>query len=106
MPKGARRDFLMAASGLAAAGLFGPQSARGEPKPEVTRIRLTHFPVICTVPKYLAEALLRLEGFSEIQYVDLTVLPLALNCNSPAVFSRSGSLGAAMVRGGNQNGSE
>ena len=54
------------------AGLLGlyPRSATAEPPPEVKKIRLVHAPAICLSPQYLAEELLRLEGFSEIQYVD------------------------------------
>jgi NitT/TauT family transport system substrate-binding protein len=54
------------------AGLLGlyPRAATAEPPPEVKKIRLVHAPAICLSPQYLAEELLRLEGFSEIQYVD------------------------------------
>jgi len=41
-----------------------------EPPPETTKIRLVNYPVICLAPESLAEELLRLEGFSEIDYVD------------------------------------
>ena len=42
--------------------------ASAEPPPETTRIRLTQDPAICLAPQYLAEELLRLEGFSEVEY--------------------------------------
>jgi NitT/TauT family transport system substrate-binding protein len=42
-----------------------------EPPPEIQRIRLVETPAICLAPEYLAEELLRLEGFSEIEYVAL-----------------------------------
>jgi len=63
-----RRDFLRAA---AAAGLAGiaPKSANAEPAPETTRIRLGKVPSICIAPQFVAEDLLRAEGFSDIQYV-------------------------------------
>jgi len=35
------------------------------------KIRLVHSPAICFAPQYLAEELLRLEGFTEVQYVDI-----------------------------------
>jgi NitT/TauT family transport system substrate-binding protein len=65
-----KRAFLCRAAALTAAGLLrsGP-SAAAEPALEITRIRLAHSPSICTAPQYLAEQLLRLEGFREIQYV-------------------------------------
>jgi NitT/TauT family transport system substrate-binding protein len=63
-----RRDFLRAA---AAAGLGGiaSQSAGAEPPPETTRIRLGKVPSICIAPQFVAEDLLRAEGFADIQYV-------------------------------------
>jgi NitT/TauT family transport system substrate-binding protein len=65
-----RRSFLIRSSAMAAASLIGlPRIASAEPPPEVTRIRLVDFPAVCLAPQYLAEDLLRLEGFSEVEYV-------------------------------------
>jgi len=65
-----RRSFLARSSALAAASLLGvPRIASAEPPPEKTKIRLLHFPAICLAPQYLAEAFLRMEGFTEIEYV-------------------------------------
>jgi len=65
-----KRAFLCRAAALVASGLLGSgPSAAAERALEITRIRLAHAPSICTAPQYLAEELLRLEGFSEIQYV-------------------------------------
>jgi len=66
-----RRKFLASTSALgAAASLFGIQPvASSEPPPETKKIRVLHSPGICLVPQYLAEALLKLEGFSEVEYV-------------------------------------
>ena len=44
-------------------------SARAEPPLETTKIRLVKIPAICLAPEYVAEDLLRLEGFSEVEYV-------------------------------------
>jgi NitT/TauT family transport system substrate-binding protein len=67
-----RRYFLSSASALTAASMLGmPSIASAEPPPETTRIRLTHSPAICLAPQYLAEDLLRIEGFTEIEYVQL-----------------------------------
>jgi NitT/TauT family transport system substrate-binding protein len=64
-----RRRFLASAPALGAASLFAvPRLAAAEPPPETTRIRLTQDPAICLAPQYLAEELLRLEGFSQIEY--------------------------------------
>src|SRR5437870_4850827 len=66
-----RRRFLANASALGVASLLGvPRPAVAEPPPEVRKIRLVHTPAICLSPQYRAEELLRLEGFSEIEYVD------------------------------------
>jgi NitT/TauT family transport system substrate-binding protein len=66
-----RRMFLAKTSAWGAASLLGLRTAvAAEPPPEVKKIRLVHAPAICLSPQYLAEELLRLEGFSEIQYVD------------------------------------
>ena len=70
-----RRAFLAGTSAVGAASLLGlPRLAQAEPPPEVKKIRLVHGPAICLSPQYLAEELLRLEGFSEIEYVDLPIV--------------------------------
>src|SRR5262249_53494942 len=40
--------------------------------PETTRIRLVHDPSICVTPQYLAEELLRADGFDVVEYVEAT----------------------------------
>jgi NitT/TauT family transport system substrate-binding protein len=64
-----RRDLLRGVTG--AVGLLGwpPGHASGEPPPETTRLRLKKDPALCEAPVQVAEALLRAEGFSEVQYV-------------------------------------
>src|SRR6185295_3204572 len=60
-----RRRFLQQTSALGLASLMDlPGTAAAEPALETTKIRL--------VPQYLAEELLRLEGFTEVQYVDIS----------------------------------
>jgi NitT/TauT family transport system substrate-binding protein len=46
-----------------------PESIAVEPPPETTRIRLHKIPGICIAPQYVAEALLKAEGFTDVQYV-------------------------------------
>ncbi len=61
---------LCAASGAGVLGLRA-HSAAAEPPPETRRIRLffdPEIPILCYAPQYLAEAFLRLEGFTEVQY--------------------------------------
>ena len=63
-----RRDFLVSASSAAIAlGARAPLAEEGPP--EVTTIRLRHDPSICAAPQYVAEQLLRAEGFTDIRYV-------------------------------------
>jgi NitT/TauT family transport system substrate-binding protein len=52
------------------AGLLGLYTGRvtAEP-PEITTIRLVQIPGICIAPMYVAEALLRSEGFTDVQYI-------------------------------------
>ena len=67
-----RRQFLERTSALGAASLLGlSRPATAEPPPETRKIRLVHAPAICLAPQYLAEELLRLEGFSEVTYVEM-----------------------------------
>jgi NitT/TauT family transport system substrate-binding protein len=66
-----RRRFLATLSSAGAAGLVAaPKVLAAEPPPETTTIRLTKIPGICIAPQYVAEELLKSEGFSDIQYVD------------------------------------
>src|SRR5262247_4606130 len=68
-----RRTFVARASALAAASLLDvPLSAAAEPPPETKRIRLVHAQAICFAPQYVAEELLRMEGFSEVTYAEMT----------------------------------
>jgi NitT/TauT family transport system substrate-binding protein len=68
-----RRQFISYASALSTASFFGiPLTTTAEPPPETKKIRFVHVPAICLAPQYLAEELLRLEGFSEIEYVEIT----------------------------------
>ena len=62
--------ILANASALGTASLLSlPRTAVAEAPPEVSRLRLVHVPTICLAPEYLAEELLRLEGFSDVEYV-------------------------------------
>ena len=69
-----RRRFLGGLTFAGTAGLLGlrPRLVTAAPPPETTRIRLVHDPSICVTPQYLAEELLRADGFSEVQYVEAT----------------------------------
>ena len=65
-----RRQFLAHMSAFGVAAFLGsPRTAAADPPPETPRVRLLHSPAICTVPQDLAEEMLYLEGFSEVEYV-------------------------------------
>jgi NitT/TauT family transport system substrate-binding protein len=67
-----RRRFLATLSSAGAAGLIGSSdSLAQEAPPETTTIRLTKIPGICIAPQYVAEELLKSEGFTDVQYVDV-----------------------------------
>jgi NitT/TauT family transport system substrate-binding protein len=69
-----RRDFLAGVSMAAAAGagLLGARaSLADDPPPEVTAVRLVKLRGICLAPQYVAEELLRAEGFTDISYVEM-----------------------------------
>ena len=69
-----RRKFVKGVAALAGSGgLLGydMKPASAEPPPEITKIRLVVNGAICLAPQYMAEELLRLEGFSEIEYVPM-----------------------------------
>ena len=66
-----RRRFLTT---LATAGTTGllriPRVLAGEGRLETTTVRLAKkIPVLCNAPQYIADELLRAEGFTDIQYV-------------------------------------
>lgn len=68
-----RRKFLSRASALAATGCLGAYHvpANAAERLETTTIRLVHAPSICVAPQYLAEQFLRMDGFTDIQYLPL-----------------------------------
>src|SRR5688572_17363530 len=63
-----RRDFLASMSAAGAAGVLGARkSLADEGPPETTTIRLSQYFGICGAPVFLADELLRAEGFTEIR---------------------------------------
>jgi NitT/TauT family transport system substrate-binding protein len=66
-----RRTFLGALSLGATAQYLGlvAGQAYAEPPPETTKLRLVQIPSICQAPQYVAEELLRSEGFADIHYL-------------------------------------
>jgi NitT/TauT family transport system substrate-binding protein len=68
-----RREFLGGLALTGAVGLFGlhPRLGAAEPPPETTRLRLVRENSICLAPQYVAEELLKAEGFTSVEYVAL-----------------------------------
>jgi len=66
-----RREFLGTAALAGTSALLGLRAgpAAAEPPPETTTLRLVQAPGICMAPQFVAEELLRGEGFVDIQYV-------------------------------------
>ena len=115
-----RRRFLRGLT-AAAAMAWRPAPARAEPPPETTKLRLVQRPVICWAPIYVAEALFRSEGFSDVAYLkkqaggdnykaiasgeaDLTlgfVAPLLvrMDAGDPIVFLAGGHVGCLQLFG-------
>jgi NitT/TauT family transport system substrate-binding protein len=69
-----RRDFLASTSSAVAAGLVGTRTSfADEGPPERTTIRIVNaVGFVCLAPQWVARELLRLEGFTDIRYVDVT----------------------------------
>jgi NitT/TauT family transport system substrate-binding protein len=68
-----RRDFLTTLSAAGAASvLSAAESLADEAPPETTTIRLARIPAICVAPGYIADTLLRAEGFTDVQYVPIS----------------------------------
>ena len=66
-----RRGFLGAIAATGAAGLIrAPRAEAAEEALETTAVRILKTPAICIAPLYVAEELLRAEGFTDIRYVE------------------------------------
>ena len=67
-----RRRFMGGLTAAAAAGLLGmrPESAAAAPVPEIKTVQFLTYPAACIAPQWVAEDLLRADGFTEVKYVD------------------------------------
>jgi NitT/TauT family transport system substrate-binding protein len=63
-----RRELLHGMAGLGAS-ILGSRAmpAAAEPPPETTRIRVHQNASLCQAPQYVAEELLKSEGFADVQ---------------------------------------
>src|SRR6516165_682335 len=66
-----RRCFLTTVAVAAAGLLRAPPAPAAEEVLETTSVRFSKTPSICIAPQYVADELLRAEGFTDIRYVDL-----------------------------------
>ena len=89
-----RRRFLGGLTLVGTAGLLGlrPAPVVAEPPPETTKIKLFKNESICVAPQYIAEELLKAEGFAEVTYVPVTITDIA-----PALASGAIDIGLWMV---------
>ena len=77
-----RRRFLTTLSLAGAAGLVHPPRGLAEEGAlETTTVRLPKVSSICVAPQYVADELLRAEGFTDIRYV-------ATGTNAPEAIAR------------------
>jgi NitT/TauT family transport system substrate-binding protein len=75
-----RRKFLAELTLAGTTGLLGlrPRPLAAEPPPETTKLRLLkETGRVCWAPQYMAEDLLRAEGFADVTYVDFPGGPVA-----------------------------
>jgi NitT/TauT family transport system substrate-binding protein len=66
-----RRELLCAAGATGLAGV-APAPAAEQPAPETTRLRVGDDTALCVAPQFVAEALFRAEGFSQLEFVQRT----------------------------------
>ena len=95
-----RREFLdrmATASAVGALSLY-PEIAAAEPPPETTSITIVHdpsVPVLCYGPQYVATEMLKLEGFTEINYAPFAENDLAMD--SPVLAAGRADISTAWV---------
>jgi NitT/TauT family transport system substrate-binding protein len=88
-----RRSFLASLSLAGAASLLGHgESLAQDAPPETTTVRIPTGTLICNAPTYIADELLRAEGFTDIQHV-----PVTPDSATPPETMEHGDLDFAMV---------
>ena len=70
-----RREFLKGSTAGVAAAVVGvaTRSAGAEPPPETPKLRLIKSNSMCWAPQYVADDLLKAEGFTEVTYLEMPV---------------------------------
>lgn len=59
----------IAASAASCLSVWPSRSAYAEAPPEITQLRISKVPSACLAPQYVADGLLRAEGFTEVEYI-------------------------------------
>ena len=101
-----RRRFISTLASTGLAGLTPSLRALAaedaiEPPPETTTVRLPRQPVICFAPQYVCAELLRAEGFTDIDYVDIPLLAESEELGRfLAMLSMAGAAGVLSARPG------
>ena len=95
-----RRRFLGHLGAAGAAGIMGlkPGIAAAEPPPETTSINIVHdpsIPVLCYGPQYVATEMLKMEGFTDINYAPFDEDDVAMD--SPVLASGRADITATWV---------
>jgi len=94
-----RREFLRGVAGVAALVGAGHGRADAEPPPETTKLRLLKSPTICWAPQYLAEELLKAEGFTDVTYTDFRLgAPVSLPLSREETDLSMNFVGPNLVR--------
>jgi len=98
-----RRSFIAKASALGAASFLGlPRPAVAERPPETTTIRIGNARgFVCVAPQWVAQELLRLEGITDVRYVELTEADIrradAVNTSAGAEMSARGGADFTLI---------
>jgi NitT/TauT family transport system substrate-binding protein len=75
-----RRDLLAALSAIGTAAAISAANSSAQDGPETTTVRIAKIVGICVAPQYVAEELLRAEGFTDVRYVATEAgIPAALS---------------------------
>jgi len=96
-----RRAFLRGVSGVGTAALLGlrPDRAGAEPPPETTRLRLLRTSSVCWAPQYVAEELLKAEGFTDVSYVEIPAgTPVSLSLSRDEADLSMNFIGPNLLR--------
>ena len=93
-----RRNVLRSLAGTAGLLAWSSGRASGEPPPETTRLRIAQQPSICVAPQLIVTDLLKAEGFTDIEYVKLTMTDTPKALASGKVDISMGFVGPLVIQ--------